>query len=118
MEERGVNVDHATLNRWVIRYSPTIAVKATSQKRETNRSKIITSLSLRFPDFQRIVERADVVDVGESHGQESERKATLIRYFAEGLATVHYRCTLNVPPEQYYYCSPCITCPLTLTIRL
>jgi putative transposase len=38
MEERGVNVDHATLNRWVIHYSPTIAVKATSQKRETNRS--------------------------------------------------------------------------------
>jgi putative transposase len=25
MEERGVNVDHATLNRWVIRYAPTIA---------------------------------------------------------------------------------------------
>jgi DNA adenine methylase len=38
MEERGVNVDHATLNRWVIRYSPTIAVKAISQKRKTNRS--------------------------------------------------------------------------------
>jgi transposase-like protein len=35
MEERGVNVDHATLNRWVIHYSPAIAVKATSQKRET-----------------------------------------------------------------------------------
>jgi putative transposase len=34
MEEREVNVDHATLNRWVIRYSPAIAVKATSQKRE------------------------------------------------------------------------------------
>jgi putative transposase len=25
MEERGVNVDHATLNRWVIRYAPAIA---------------------------------------------------------------------------------------------
>ncbi|WP_420841012.1 hypothetical protein [Bathymodiolus platifrons methanotrophic gill symbiont] len=36
MEERGVEVDHATLNRWVIRYSPAIAVKAKSQKRETN----------------------------------------------------------------------------------
>jgi hypothetical protein len=24
MEERGVNVDHATLNRWVIRYAPAI----------------------------------------------------------------------------------------------
>jgi hypothetical protein len=72
MEERGVNVDHATLNRWVIRYAPTIAAKAHSQKRNTNRSwrmdetfglanfpvaycglKIITSLALRFPDFQR-----------------------------------------------------------------
>ncbi|TXL23770.1 IS6 family transposase, partial [Methylococcaceae bacterium HT2] len=38
MEERGVAVDHATLNRWVIRYSPDIAVKAHSKKRETNRS--------------------------------------------------------------------------------
>ena len=28
-KKEGVNVDHATLNRWVIRYSPTIAVKAT-----------------------------------------------------------------------------------------
>jgi putative transposase len=28
MEERGVNVDHATLNRWVIRYAPAIAAKA------------------------------------------------------------------------------------------
>jgi transposase-like protein len=37
-KKEGVNVDNATLNRWVISYSPTIAVKATSQKRETNRS--------------------------------------------------------------------------------
>jgi hypothetical protein len=36
-EERGVNVDHATLNRWVIRYAPAIAAKAHSQKRNTNR---------------------------------------------------------------------------------
>jgi putative transposase len=38
MEEIGVNVDHATLNRWVIRYAPAIAAKAHSQKRNTNRS--------------------------------------------------------------------------------
>ncbi|WP_425305548.1 hypothetical protein [Brucella intermedia] len=25
MAERGVNVDHATLNRWVVRYAPQIA---------------------------------------------------------------------------------------------
>ena len=28
MAERGVSVDHATLNRWVIRYSPRIAEEA------------------------------------------------------------------------------------------
>jgi len=38
MEERGVDVDHATLNRWVIRYSPAIAVEAKSKKRTTNES--------------------------------------------------------------------------------
>jgi len=32
MEERGVNVDHATLNRWVIKYSPPIAVAAKNRK--------------------------------------------------------------------------------------
>ena len=33
MEERGVNVDHATLNRWVINYSLLIAAKAKKRKR-------------------------------------------------------------------------------------
>ncbi|MDP5211006.1 IS6 family transposase [Microbulbifer sp. 2205BS26-8] len=33
MQERGVTVDHATLNRWVVRYSPLIAEQAQKQKR-------------------------------------------------------------------------------------
>jgi len=33
MEGRGVNVDHATLNRWVIKYSPLIALAAKKNKR-------------------------------------------------------------------------------------
>jgi len=33
MEERGVNVDHSTLNRWVIKYSPLIALSAKKNKR-------------------------------------------------------------------------------------
>ena len=33
MEERGVKVDHATLNRWVIDYSPLIAAEAKKLKR-------------------------------------------------------------------------------------
>lgn len=34
MQERGVDVDHATLNRWVVRYSPAIAAKAKARKRQ------------------------------------------------------------------------------------
>jgi putative transposase len=33
LAERGVAVDHATLNRWVVRYSPLIALAAKSHKR-------------------------------------------------------------------------------------
>ena len=33
MEERGVKVDHATLNRRVIDYSPVIATEAKKRKR-------------------------------------------------------------------------------------
>ncbi|MFB8344810.1 IS6 family transposase [Brucella cytisi] len=35
MAERGVDVDHATLNRWVVRYSPQIADQAHKRKRST-----------------------------------------------------------------------------------
>jgi putative transposase len=35
LAERGVSVDHATLNRWVVRYSPLIAAKAQAKKRLT-----------------------------------------------------------------------------------
>jgi len=35
MAERGVEVDHATLNRWVIKFSPLIAVEAQKRKQKT-----------------------------------------------------------------------------------
>lgn len=35
MEERGVEVDHATLNRWVIKLSPLIAKQARKRKQKT-----------------------------------------------------------------------------------
>ena len=33
MSERGVTVDHSTINRWVIRYSPELAIEARRHKR-------------------------------------------------------------------------------------
>lgn len=38
MAERGVGVDHATLNRWVAKYSPLIAERARRRKATTDRS--------------------------------------------------------------------------------
>lgn len=38
MAERGVVVDHATLNRWVAKYSPLIAINARRRKNPTERS--------------------------------------------------------------------------------
>ena len=38
MEERGVKVDHATLNRWVVDYSPLIAAEAKKRKRAVSTS--------------------------------------------------------------------------------
>jgi putative transposase len=35
MAERGAEVDHATLNRWVVKYAPLIAANAQARKRPT-----------------------------------------------------------------------------------
>jgi len=35
MAERGVEIDHATLNRWVVRFSPLIAANAQARKKPT-----------------------------------------------------------------------------------
>lgn len=35
LAERGVHVDHATLNRWVVKYAPQIAARAQARKRPT-----------------------------------------------------------------------------------
>ncbi len=35
MAERGVEIDHATLNRWVVRFLPLIAANTQARKRKT-----------------------------------------------------------------------------------
>ncbi|MEP3034730.1 MAG: IS6 family transposase, partial [Pseudoruegeria sp.] len=35
MAERGVEIDHATLNRWVVKFSPLIAANAQARKKPT-----------------------------------------------------------------------------------
>jgi putative transposase len=35
MAERGVEIDHATLNRWLVKFSPLIATGAQTEKKPT-----------------------------------------------------------------------------------
>ena len=41
MAERGVSVDHATLNRWVVRYSPRIAEEAKKRKQSNLNNPVL-----------------------------------------------------------------------------
>jgi putative transposase len=43
MAEHGVEIDHATLNRWVVKYSPIIATQAQPQKSGTSSSWLMPS---------------------------------------------------------------------------
>ena len=49
LAERGVAVDHATLNRWVVKYSPLIAANAQARKRPSSVSRY--SLTARGASF-------------------------------------------------------------------
>lgn len=53
MAERGVKVDHATLNRWVIKYSPDIAKSAQQRKLATGQSWRMDEIFLHshFPEY-------------------------------------------------------------------
>jgi len=62
MAERGVVVDHATLNPWVVRYSPQIADQAQKRKRSTLGSWRLDETSIkvksRWTYLYRAVDRA------------------------------------------------------------
>ncbi len=45
--ERGVQADHATLNRWVVKYSPVVAARAQSKKRPSQNSWRVDETYLR-----------------------------------------------------------------------
>lgn len=47
MAERGVSVDHATLNLWVTNYSPQIATNARQRKAPTDRSRRMDETSIK-----------------------------------------------------------------------
>lgn len=61
MTERGVRVDHATLNRWVAKYSPMIVANARRRKATANRSwrtdETYTKVKGEWVDLYRAVDK-------------------------------------------------------------
>lgn len=53
MAERGVAVDHATLNRWVVKFPPSIAANAQVRKKpiRCHRANYCRNVAIPFPAF-------------------------------------------------------------------
>ena len=55
LAERGVAVDHTTLNRWVVKYSPLVAAKAqakaTKRREQCTTEKLFAEVEIRFESF-------------------------------------------------------------------
>ncbi|QIE43823.1 IS6 family transposase (plasmid) [Rhodobacteraceae bacterium SC52] len=89
MAERGVPVDHATLNRWVVKYAPQIAHKAQKRKRPTRGSwrmdETYIKVKGRWCDLYRAVDkRGDTVDFMLSERRDA---AAARRFFKRSIET-------------------------------
>ena len=89
MAERGVKIDHATLNRWVVKYSAAIARNAQIKKRATGRSWRMDETYIKVKGNWAYLYRA--VD---KHGKTLDfmlsgrrDKASARRFFRQALAT-------------------------------
>jgi putative transposase len=50
MEERGVDVDHGTLNRWVVKFAPLMAAQAQSRKKPNAESSRMDETYIKVKD--------------------------------------------------------------------
>jgi putative transposase len=58
MQERGVAVDHATINRWVLKYSPPLEAAFHRRKQPVWRSWRMDETSIRVKGYWRYLHRA------------------------------------------------------------
>ena len=88
MTERGVTVDHATLNRWVVKFSPLIAANAKARKRATANSWKMDETSIKVRGKWTYLYRAVDRDGQTLDFMLSERRnlAAARRFFNQAIA--------------------------------
>ncbi|TMU86281.1 IS6 family transposase [Brucella haematophila] len=86
---RGISVDHATLNRWVVRYSPQIAAQAQMRKRPTASSWRVDETYIKVKGKWTYLYRAVDRDGQTLDFMLSERRdlAAARRFFKKAIAT-------------------------------
>ncbi len=87
--ERGVQVDHATLNRWVVKYSPMVAARAQSKKRPTLNSWRMDETYIRVRGKWMYLDRA-VDKAGSTLDfmlSEHRNRPAAARFFAKALSS-------------------------------
>ena len=67
LAERGIHVDHATINRWVIRFAPMIEAKARRLKRQTGSSWRMDETYIKIKGewwfyYRAVDKQGDIVD--------------------------------------------------------
>ncbi|MEQ8258385.1 MULTISPECIES: IS6 family transposase [Roseobacteraceae] len=89
MAERGVEIDHATLNRWVVKFSPLIAEKAQARKRSTAKSWRMVETYIKVRGKWTYLYRAVDRDGQTLDFMLSERRGTAAarRFFKQAVGT-------------------------------
>jgi putative transposase len=74
MEDRGVGVDHSTLNRWVLKYAPLLEQKFRARKRQVGCSWRMDETYVKVKGVRKYLYRA--VEQGRCHcGLPADRQA-------------------------------------------
>lgn len=95
MAERGVDLDHVTLNCWVVKYAPLTADKARARNRATARSWRVDETYIKVKGRWMLLYRAL-----DKHGETLDFMLSQLRVFTAAWRFIHQTIQANGVPEK------------------